>query len=189
MSIIQDALKKVQKKEEKSTFPSVEKLDFDRAFGGQIKLKNIEVPAQKTPKVYLLLLLISVLILALTIFVLIDIERQNTKKYIPGYAKQEAPSKQEVVHKPLPPKESPAPAMISGYAPFSSTSVFLKTEAKNVPKFLLNGVMYLEGGPQAIVNNAVVKEGDVVEGARVVKINRNDVIMRFKDEEITLRLI
>ena len=59
---------------------------------------------------------------------------------------------------------------------------------KDTARFLLNGIMYLEEGPQAIINGAVVKEGDVVNGAAVMKINRNNVLMKFKDAEIVLRL-
>lgn len=65
----------------------------------------------------------------------------------------------------------------------------LESQSQTMPKFLLNGIMYLETGPQAIINGAVVKEGDIIDGAVVARIDRSSVTLRLKDSEIILRVI
>ena len=56
------------------------------------------------------------------------------------------------------------------------------------PDLALNGIMYLETGPRAIINNKIVQEGDMVGGATVVLINKNSAILKYNDVEITLSL-
>ncbi len=56
------------------------------------------------------------------------------------------------------------------------------------PELVLNGIMYLDDGSRAIINNAIVGDGDSVSGAKVIKINSNNVILQYQDAEITLSL-
>ena len=56
------------------------------------------------------------------------------------------------------------------------------------PQFILNGIMYLNDGPQAIINNSTVSEGEMTGGAKVMRINKNNVVLNFNDLEITLSL-
>lgn len=56
------------------------------------------------------------------------------------------------------------------------------------PDLVLNGIMYLETGPRAIINNNIVQEGDMIGGATIVLINKNSVILRYNNVEITLNL-
>ncbi len=54
-------------------------------------------------------------------------------------------------------------------------------------KFVLNGIFYSEQDSYAIVNNQVVKEGDIINEAVVAKINENNVLMRTSDgQEVRL---
>ena len=48
--------------------------------------------------------------------------------------------------------------------------------------------MYLEEGPQAIINDALVREGDIVNSATVTKINKDSVVLTLSDVEMTLIL-
>jgi hypothetical protein len=48
--------------------------------------------------------------------------------------------------------------------------------------------MYQEDLPRAIINNVMVEEGDMVQGATVRKINEGSVTLVSKDAEITLKL-
>lgn len=57
-----------------------------------------------------------------------------------------------------------------------------------LPQLILNGIMYMEGSPRAIINGNVVVEGDSVSGAEVRKITRNNVVLKFKDTEIVIDL-
>ena len=54
--------------------------------------------------------------------------------------------------------------------------------------FVLSGIMHLEDGPRAIINNSSVMTGGYVNGAMVVAINENSVILKKGNAEITLRL-
>ena len=54
--------------------------------------------------------------------------------------------------------------------------------------FKLSGIMHLEDGPRAIINNLTVVEGDYVGDAAVMKINNNSVVLKRGDSEITLHL-
>lgn len=56
------------------------------------------------------------------------------------------------------------------------------------PSLMLNGIMYLEERPRAIINNSIVEAGDSVGGATVTKINPKNVVLEYNDVEITLNL-
>jgi len=56
------------------------------------------------------------------------------------------------------------------------------------PELVLNGIMYLEEGPRAIINNGIVMTGDLVSGAKVTNITRKNVVLEYEDVEITLNL-
>jgi hypothetical protein len=54
--------------------------------------------------------------------------------------------------------------------------------------YVLNGIMYLEGAPRAIINNAMVEEGDTVDGAKVVKIEKRTVVLQQNGYDINLNI-
>ncbi|MFH0764274.1 MAG: hypothetical protein V1927_04670 [Candidatus Omnitrophota bacterium] len=54
------------------------------------------------------------------------------------------------------------------------------------PDFVLNGVMELVDGPRAIVNNVIVATGDIISGAKVIKIDKDKVVLQKKDSVVTL---
>ena len=56
------------------------------------------------------------------------------------------------------------------------------------PNLILNGIMYLEERPQAIINDSVVGVGDMVSGAKVLSIDKASVFLSFNDMAITLTL-
>jgi hypothetical protein len=61
-----------------------------------------------------------------------------------------------------------------------------KAKRRGFPDYILSGVMQLVDGPRAIINNVMVGVGDVVNGAKVMKIDKNGVILKKKDSEIAL---
>lgn len=77
-----------------------------------------------------------------------------------------------------------APPAVSNDSSYQQTSI-VRAEP---PELVLNGIMYLETGPRAIINNAIVREGDMVNSATVTSINRKSVILKFNNLEITLNL-
>jgi len=56
------------------------------------------------------------------------------------------------------------------------------------PAFILSGIMMPESGPRAIINGTVVEEGDMIGGASVEYIESEKVLLKYKDESITLKL-
>lgn len=57
-----------------------------------------------------------------------------------------------------------------------------------MPELVLNGIMYLDGGPRAIINGSMVEAGDMVSGAKVTSITRDTVVLSYNSGEITLKL-
>ena len=64
-------------------------------------------------------------------------------------------------------------------------SVAVKGPREN---FKLSGIMHLENGLRAIINNLTVVEGDEVNGATVTSITEDSVLLKKGSSEITLRL-
>lgn len=95
-----------------------------------------------------------------------------------GLPAPEAPA-QEVRYRPLAPAEARDPDADKAQA---------AELAARAPKLVLNGIMYLDEGPRAIVNNAMVGLGDYVSGAKVARITRKNVVLVYNDVEITLNL-
>lgn len=58
----------------------------------------------------------------------------------------------------------------------------------NSSNLVLNGIMYLEGGPRAIINNSVVSEGDNIGRASVLKIDRKSVTLKIGKEKLSLKI-
>lgn len=54
--------------------------------------------------------------------------------------------------------------------------------------FVLNGIMYVENKPQAIINGYVLEEGDKINGAVVLIIEKDCVLLDFNDANIKLEL-
>ena len=91
---------------------------------------------------------------------------------------------QEVSYRPLPGSVAQDTALAG-----EPEAADRKTDyAGTTPTLILNGIMYLEEGPRAIINNAIVETGDSVGGARVERIERKKVILIYNDVEITLNL-
>jgi hypothetical protein len=69
-------------------------------------------------------------------------------------------------------------------APANLTAQVIEKEAS--PAWALNGVFFSQDSGFALINNQIVKEGDTVLGATVVRITRDLVELKFKDSEIKL---
>ena len=60
-------------------------------------------------------------------------------------------------------------------------------EKKGIGDFVLQGIMCSPKESQVIINNEVFKEGDIVEGYRIKKIDVYKVIFEKKGEEFILK--
>ncbi len=71
---------------------------------------------------------------------------------------------------------------------FDNTRIFGLTKAEEKEKYVLSGIMHLEDGPRAVINNVLLAKGESIAGAIVDKIYSDRVILISKDSEIVLRL-
>jgi len=58
-----------------------------------------------------------------------------------------------------------------------------------LPPLLLKGIAYDETQPLALINDRVVKEGDTVQGARIGKINFDQVVVWYRSKKFVIKLI
>jgi type II secretory pathway component PulC len=122
------------------------------------------------------------LILAAAIFFII-LSVSNSRNAGKALTAKTAVSTQEVQYKPIPRIETK-----SKETAVSEVRTVVKAPGAQYPELVLNGIMYLEIGPCAIINDAIVEEGDIVKGARVTKINKKSVVLEYNNVEITLSL-
>ena len=57
------------------------------------------------------------------------------------------------------------------------------------PKLVLKGIAWDETKPLALINGLVAKEGDTIQGARIVKIDFEWVAIRYRSKEFVIELI
>ncbi len=59
---------------------------------------------------------------------------------------------------------------------------------ENTAGFVLNGIMQLVDGPRAIINDIIVGEGETINGAKVEKIKKDGVLLKYNDSEVDLNI-
>ena len=93
---------------------------------------------------------------------------------------------------PIPIKNKVGPIrVVQPIVPVVEKEVLVKKEKEPViqpNEFILSGIMHLEDGPRAIINNMRVSKGDDIDGAKVVSITDEAVVLKKQDSEIKLRL-
>jgi len=60
------------------------------------------------------------------------------------------------------------------------------TTYKNAPPLKLIGTSWKDEGIVAIINGKVLKEGDNIEGYRIIKIEKNSVILSYNKQKFKL---
>lgn len=63
-----------------------------------------------------------------------------------------------------------------------------EAEKKELPTLFLNGIFSSDGDNLALINNHIVKEGDLISGVRVLRIYANKVELDADGQKITLRV-
>jgi hypothetical protein len=64
-----------------------------------------------------------------------------------------------------------------------------KMTVKELPKMTVQGIMWGGMFNQAIINNKVVKAGDLIEGAQVISIEKSKIILLFENSKYTLSVV
>ncbi len=54
--------------------------------------------------------------------------------------------------------------------------------------FVLTGVQWINGKPIAVINNIIHREGDVVDGKKITKIEKDYIVLRDENKEYILRI-
>lgn len=190
MSIIQEALKKAQRIALSSRTATVSSPSPSEPAAARNRetppaltsasvkrfLKRIPVPRVLGVNLYLLIALVLSAALTWKVFAIDKKREEEAKAGRKALTFKEMAAYQEVRFKPSPQAEKP-PAI--SLIPFAKSPY---------PNLALNGIMFIESHPQAIINNTVVEVGDTIEGARVVRIERNAVVLSCDGGEVTLTL-
>lgn len=182
MSIIQEALRKAQidikPSGERSGTPEAKNKPEVKAPSGAAvkKISKSNIPSAT--------IIASIALIALMAFAFFS-ARQFLLQSKKDSGKDTA-AFQEVTYKPIVKTEA---------APSDTSSTQSQPAAPSAPRSVadhpdltLNGIMYLEEGARAIINNSIVETGDSVSGATVTKINPKNVVLEYNDVEITLSL-
>jgi len=64
-----------------------------------------------------------------------------------------------------------------------------KTAPIKLPLLSLKGIAWDETEPLALINDLVVKEGDTIQGAKIVKIDFDRVAVRYGSKKFVIKLI
>lgn len=86
---------------------------------------------------------------------------------------------------------SPAPslqpqAQIEPVTVIAPEAIAARQEPAEPPNFVLNGIFFSEGQGYALINNQIVRQGDLVSGATVVMITENEAELSFQGSTIKL---
>lgn len=58
----------------------------------------------------------------------------------------------------------------------------------SLPSLALSGIFFSEDQGYALINNKIVKEGDIIDGAVLLKVSLNDVELKSQDTDTTIKL-
>ncbi|GAI31899.1 unnamed protein product, partial [marine sediment metagenome] len=58
-----------------------------------------------------------------------------------------------------------------------------------LPPLALKGIAWDETEPLALINDLVVKEGDTIQGAKIVKIDFDGIAVRYRAKKFVIKLI
>jgi hypothetical protein len=86
-----------------------------------------------------------------------------------------------------PESSAPEPEQVSA-DPAPAPNVVLPPPEPELPKLVLQGITSEGRLFEAMINDMTVREGDEIEGARVISIEQRRVQLKFGEHEIVLRL-
>lgn len=87
----------------------------------------------------------------------------------------------------LPAGTLPRPALASRHASSASSQLPAQPSATPAVSFVLSGIMDQGGEKMAVVNNTIVQDGDLVDGARVLEVRSDSVWLRTKNQDVILK--
>lgn len=185
MSIIQEALKKVQvdHARKRPATPKAGHGNRPPAHKDDGLAKLFRKGFRSVPRRVIIAYSITILFISSTVMIFI-----GTKLYV-LYRKNADNAKLSVPFVRAP-KRIPGVNFTSKNAPANPAqkTVTAETEETHPPDFILNGVMYVEGTPQAIINGHILQVGDSMSGATVLSIDKDYVLLNINDSKVKLKL-
>jgi len=168
MSIIYDALKKVEKTN--FSYPAA-------AADAQNQKKAVPYKPSKRALLLYSFAVVFSLFLGNIVYSFISGPYKTAQRTETRQEKPQAPS---LPPAPVPaPKEAPAAQVLP-------VKIEETTVQKAPPPFALSGVFFSQDEGYALINNHIVKEGDVVGGATVKRINMDEVELVYDGSSIKL---
>jgi hypothetical protein len=167
MSIIYDALKKVE--------------------GKSVKVENKDSVLVK-PKSNLSIYLISILVAVAGFFLAnqgfeMFIKGPKDKVIKPARKDTKMPQPQFNFIAPEPEKTS---SPTTNIIPATKENKLKENKKIEIPRFILNGTFLSGKEVYALINNQIVKEGDMIDGATGITIEQDKAKLKFNDIDIDL---
>lgn len=195
MSIIQEALKKAQAQMKGPALPPEpvrpappERARMDVDGAPEIPDRRLKTARQEQALRRHDPVAVAALIVVLVIIAVFAASRIVDMKAADSGAADNAAA--VALDRPEQPDQSERPAA-AGDFPTIQSMVFQRPVAEPRPpqtEFILNGIMYIDGSPRAIINDSMVGVGDAVSGARVLKIEKRNVVLQHNGAEVILDL-
>ena len=163
MSIIYDALKRIEKKTKDTEY------SFDSRKRDTRKSRRIG---------YILLILLILCLIALFV------DKPSTEK---SFIERTLTGKHSIQHPKVSritmtgKEKTPAKVM-----PLSAPEAEPPTTDKKLPSFYLNGIFFSDGEYLALINDQLVQTGDFIEGAQIQKIDSDGVDIKFGESSFRL---
>ncbi len=188
MSIIHDALKKVQKSMEQNNTPiNPFKLQEDIVE----VLPSLNPKKKKNNSTLLWISIItSVLILfGFVLFIFSEIKSKNPKFLFSLNLNSIMRTQTHSSKTKITPTPTSSPVKEAAQTPTANTPIANAPPLSPSPTLDLQGIMASSGQNIALINNSVYEEGAVIDGKKIIKINLNTITIEYngKQEEITLK--
>lgn len=183
VSIIQEALKKAQGEYVEKKIPPA--ANFEEVVLPKTKnlsRERIKRPAQtssaaKHSKLSVLVGVLTILFLIYGIKLSLQYSRPDGKKDITAPAIS------------VPETKAATPSAVKASEPIKAPKIEpVNLMPSRPPTFVLNGIMYVESRPQAIINGYVLEEGDKINGATVLVIEKDCVLLDINNANMKLEM-
>lgn len=83
---------------------------------------------------------------------------------------------------------NPVPAPLADSAPSVTATEAIPAGPRPFPELKLQGIYYRLNDPSVMINGKALELGDLIDGAKVVKIDRKEVTLEFEAQQKVLRL-
>ena len=180
VSIIQEALRKSQNSYLKNKEPQKSALPPKKTAAPKPGFRIDVRPAQKMKLLTAVILIVISGMIIISVYFLVSFF--SGSKFLTK-EKNTAPA--------LLPEKEPSPAAID--ATLSEPLKQLEIDhalplPPAQPALVLNGIMYLDEKPQAIINGYILEEGDAINGSTVMLIDKDYVLLNSNDSKVKLKL-